>query len=225
MTDDPYGSLDEHDEAGSRAPFAQPSPETGRPPAAPAPAQSRPAEPQPGYSYQAPDVTYPYGPPPHEQAGYGVPYVQQPYPPLMPVAPQFLEDPTAADAPTRHLSLVEAYTRFWKRGVTFSGRASQTEFWLVALVHGIAMAGYVAVFNMFPDSGLSSFVSMLAGLYGLAALIPSLALGTRRLHDTDSSGALLLIGIIPYLGPLILLILMALSPKPGGVRYDKINRR
>jgi uncharacterized membrane protein YhaH (DUF805 family) len=48
----------------------------------------------------------------------------------------------------------------------------------------------------------------LTTLYGLAILIPSLAVGVRRLHDTDRSGRLMLIGVIPIVGAIVLLIFL-----------------
>ncbi|MFZ7229532.1 DUF805 domain-containing protein, partial [Avibacterium avium] len=44
------------------------------------------------------------------------------------------------------------------------------------------------------------------GIYGLATLIPSLAVRVRRLHDTDRSGWWLLIGFIPVIGFIVLFI-------------------
>ena len=50
--------------------------------------------------------------------------------------------------------------------------------------------------------------SVLAGLYSLAILLPSLAVGARRLHDTGRSGWWLLISLIPLIGSIILLVFM-----------------
>lgn len=47
------------------------------------------------------------------------------------------------------------------------------------------------------------------GLYGLIALgtiVPSLAVAVRRLHDTNKSGWYYLIGLIPLVGPILLLV-------------------
>ncbi|WP_237267961.1 DUF805 domain-containing protein [Tessaracoccus aquimaris] len=55
--------------------------------------------------------------------------------------------------------------------------------------------------------------------------MPGIALGTRRLHDTDNSGLLQLINLVPWLGSIVMIILMAQGPKDAGKRYDKINQR
>lgn len=243
MSDDPYGALDQPDgpqPADTQAAPA-PAPVVGQPPARPqsltpqppastqAPGIGRPPAEPLGYQYQDANTDYAYGPPP-EQGAYGVPFYGQPthqYPPM--VAQPFygrplLEDPNASDAPLRGAGPVEAYKRFWKRGVTFTGRASQSEYWWVALTHAIGFVGFAVTANAFENTGLGAFIGLLGVLYMLAAIVPGIAIGTRRLHDTGQSGLLQLLNLIPYLGGLITLILLAQAPKDVGKRYDKINR-
>jgi uncharacterized membrane protein YhaH (DUF805 family) len=50
-----------------------------------------------------------------------------------------------------------------------------------------------------------------SGLYSLAVLIPALAVAVRRLHDTGRSGWWLLIGLIPLVGPIVLLVFYLLD--------------
>lgn len=57
-------------------------------------------------------------------------------------------------------------------------------------------------------------------LFFLVSLIPSIAVGVRRLHDTDRSGWWYLIGFIPYIGALILLIFFVL---PGSAGYNRFG--
>ncbi|HEY5833931.1 DUF805 domain-containing protein [Streptomyces sp.] len=54
-------------------------------------------------------------------------------------------------------------------------------------------------------------------LYGLAVLLPSIAVSVRRLHDTDRSGWWVLIALIPIAGTITLFIFLARKGKP----YDK----
>lgn len=46
----------------------------------------------------------------------------------------------------------------------------------------------------------------------------------RRLHDTDRSGWWYLIGLIPYVGIIILLVILAGKGTPGPNRYDAGDR-
>ena len=52
-------------------------------------------------------------------------------------------------------------------------------------------------------------------LYVLATLVPQMAVGVRRLHDTNRTGWWLLIGLIPTIGFIVLIVLSALSGTPG----------
>jgi uncharacterized membrane protein YhaH (DUF805 family) len=56
-------------------------------------------------------------------------------------------------------------------------------------------------------------------LYGLAVLIPSLALVIRRLHDIGKSGWWFFIGAIPLIGGFWLLLLMLTDSQPGDNQY------
>jgi uncharacterized membrane protein YhaH (DUF805 family) len=48
-------------------------------------------------------------------------------------------------------------------------------------------------------------------IFNLGILIPSLAAGARRLHDTGRSGWWQLISLIPVLGLIVLIVLLALE--------------
>jgi uncharacterized membrane protein YhaH (DUF805 family) len=75
----------------------------------------------------------------------------------------------------------------------FSGRATRSEFWWWALFATLASAA----------TGVVS--SVLSGVFSLAVLLPYLAVGARRLHDTDKSGWLQLVGLIPVIGWIVLI--------------------
>lgn len=53
----------------------------------------------------------------------------------------------------------------------------------------------------------------------LAYLLPLLAVIVRRLHDTDNSGWWLLIGIVPFIGGIILLVFAAIKGTSGPNRF------
>ena len=59
-------------------------------------------------------------------------------------------------------------------------------------------------------------------LFYLAVLVPSITLAVRRLHDAGFSGWLVLLGLIPSVGGLILFVLALLPPSPNGARYDPV---
>ena len=60
---------------------------------------------------------------------------------------------------------------------------------------------------------------LLGGLYALAVLLPSLAVGARRLHDTGRSGWWLLIGLIPCIGFIVLIVFLVQDSQAGDNQY------
>ena len=77
----------------------------------------------------------------------------------------------------------------------FKGRASREEYWMFVLFNFIFLIAlsFIEVFLF----GLYS--SILSDLYVLALLVPSIAVGIRRMHDTGKSGWFLLIPIYNFI--------------------------
>ncbi len=79
------------------------------------------------------------------------------------------------------------YTEPLKKYAVFSGRASRAEYWyftlfnfLIVFVLGL-VEGWLGIAPESDDS-------ILANIYSLAVLIPSIAVGVRRMHDVNKSG-------------------------------------
>jgi uncharacterized membrane protein YhaH (DUF805 family) len=104
------------------------------------------------------------------------------------------------------------YTGVLKKYAVFSGRAGRREYWMFVLFNAIA---YVILSII--DAVIHS--PILAAIYGLAVIIPSLAVAVRRLHDTGRSGWWLLIGLIPFVGAIILIVFYVLEGQPGDNEY------
>lgn len=105
------------------------------------------------------------------------------------------------------------YLTVLKRYTVFSGRAARTEFWMFALFNFIASIILGVV-----DSVLG-LGALLASLYSLAVLLPSLGVGIRRLHDTGRSGWWLLISLVPLVGIIVLLVFTIQDSQPGDNQY------
>ncbi len=63
--------------------------------------------------------------------------------------------------------------------------------------------------------------SSLSLLFSLAVLLPSLAVGTRRLHDINKSGWLQLLWLIPILGWIFLIYLLAQEGNAEANQYGE----
>ncbi|MBO0842713.1 MAG: DUF805 domain-containing protein [Nocardioides sp.] len=104
--------------------------------------------------------------------------------------------------------------RFFKKYATFEGRASRSEFWWVALFIWV-VEGILGSL-----SRSSTVFTVIYAIVGLAVIVPYLAVGARRLHDTGRSGWWWLIGLIPCVGTIILIVFWAGGPKPEGDKYN-----
>jgi uncharacterized membrane protein YhaH (DUF805 family) len=105
------------------------------------------------------------------------------------------------------------YVNVLKKYAEFSGRARRKEFWMFVLINfGISIAlGLV-------DMALGD-AGFLGGVYGLAVLVPSLAVSIRRLHDINKSGWTLLLGLIPLVGLILLIVFYAKEGDAGDNNY------
>lgn len=75
------------------------------------------------------------------------------------------------------MSIQESLTTCLKeKYATFTGRASRSEFWWFV----------VAAYLITGIAGLIS--SFLSGIIGLALIVPNIAVGVRRMHDSEHCG-------------------------------------
>ena len=89
----------------------------------------------------------------------------------------------------------------------FSGRAARSEFW------------WFALFTFAVSLVLNFIWEPLGGLWGLAVLLPSVAVGVRRLHDRGMTGWWYLLILIPFLGALVLLFFFVQKGDDGPNEY------
>lgn len=97
--------------------------------------------------------------------------------------------------------------------VNFEGRARRKEFWMFALFNFLIAVGINLV------AWVIDIFSILSFIYGLAVLLPGLAVGVRRLQDIGKSWMYLLIGLIPFLGALILIYFFVQEGDQGPNEY------
>jgi uncharacterized membrane protein YhaH (DUF805 family) len=97
------------------------------------------------------------------------------------------------------------YLEVLKKYALFTGRSRRSEYWYFVLFNLL-----VAVVLGFVDSALRKILGfgMFGLLYGLAVLLPGIAVSIRRLHDTDRSGWWLLLALVPLVGLVLILFLV-----------------
>lgn len=108
------------------------------------------------------------------------------------------------------MTFTESIKTCFSNYATFKGRATRSEYWWFVLFNALVSIAL----NIVDHSGV------LAGLWGLALLLPSLAVGVRRLHDTNRSGWFLLLNLIPLIGWIILIVWFVQKSDEGTNQYD-----
>ena len=115
--------------------------------------------------------------------------------------------------------MINAYKSFFKGYVDFAGRSTRSEYWWVWLGNMILYIPFFlsygnALANSRNESALITlgFIAIIYFIFGLAILLPSLALMVRRLRDAGFHWALIFILFIP-LGSIVLLVLLAMPTK------------
>ena len=95
----------------------------------------------------------------------------------------------------------------YKKYADFTGRARRKEFWMFVLFYFI-----VSIVLGIVDSIIG--FQLLGLLFSLGSLIPSLAIGARRLHDTGRSGWWQLLYLIPLIGLIIMIVFLVQDSHP-----------
>ena len=106
------------------------------------------------------------------------------------------------------------YLKCLKKFADFEGRASRSEFWYFVLIHNLIFIATLILGVIFHEALIN-----LAVLYALGMILPSLAVGSRRLHDTNRSGWFQLVILMPSVGMIVLFVLCALEGSPGRNQY------
>ncbi len=113
------------------------------------------------------------------------------------------------------------YLKVLKQFADFKGRARRKEYWMFTLISLLITYGFMILAIVTEISALS----IISSIHSFAVLVPTLAVGVRRIHDVGKSGWFLLI-------PIYNLILLCTdseegtnkwgpNPKTGG---DEINQ-
>lgn len=97
------------------------------------------------------------------------------------------------------------YLTVLKKYADFNGRARRKEYWMFYLIN-------VIISIILSILGAAMDFSFLDTIYSVAVLVPSLAAGVRRLHDTNHSGWFILV-------PLYNLYLLCINGTQGENRF------
>lgn len=112
--------------------------------------------------------------------------------------------------------MIEAYKKFWKGYDDFTGRSTSSDYWFAYSAHVlIFFASYLllAVFQRMAVDELSLLTNEVIFLliffaYGVAAILPGIAITVRRLRDAGCNWLYIFIPLIPFVGIFILIFLL-----------------
>lgn len=108
-----------------------------------------------------------------------------------------------------------------RKYAVFSGRARRGEYWtFVAVVYVV----YVVLGGL-GSSAKSPALLVAAFVVTVMSLLPAVAVTVRRLHDTDHSGWWSLIGLVPFVGTVVMLIFLCTESEPGENRFGPCPKR
>ncbi|HLR12026.1 MAG TPA: DUF805 domain-containing protein [Burkholderiaceae bacterium] len=109
------------------------------------------------------------------------------------------------------------YVRGLQRYIQFTGRAGRAEFWYYILIYILIVIGLRVIDTVL--FGVTTGNGVLTWLFWLFSIMPNLAIGARRLHDTGRSGWWLLLSLIPIVGLIVLLIWFINRGQPDSNAY------
>jgi len=114
------------------------------------------------------------------------------------------------------VTFAEAVRTGFRKYAVISGRATRPEFWWWALFIVLGNFAFAALDGAIFGPGDTR---VFGAVFGLATLLPTLAVGGRRLHDRDMTAWWLLLWLVPVAGGLIVLVLCALKGTRGPNRF------
>jgi uncharacterized membrane protein YhaH (DUF805 family) len=115
---------------------------------------------------------------------------------------------------TEAMSFGEAIQTVFRKYAEFTGRATRPEFWWWALFN-VLVVGALNLFNVIRIGDNAYLGSLLAGLWGIAVLLPNLAVTVRRLRDAGYGWGHLFWLLVPIAGIFVLITLLAQPTKPA----------
>jgi len=114
------------------------------------------------------------------------------------------------------MTFVEAIKSVFTKYAVFEGRARRSEYWWFVLAYAI-VNGLLS--GIATATGLTIF-TIISSIVALACLVPSIAVTTRRLHDTGKSGWWQLISLT-FIGAIIIIVWTAMDSTPGSNKYGE----
>ena len=119
--------------------------------------------------------------------------------------------------------MIEAYKKFWKGYVDFKGRSTRSDYWFAYSAHVLIFFTWYLLLSVFErmaaETGSSDLFTigvillLIFFAYGVAAVLPGIALTVRRLRDAGYNWPYIFIPLIPFVGIFIFIFLLCQPTK------------
>ena len=126
--------------------------------------------------------------------------------------------------------MIEAYKKFWKGYDDFRGRSTPSDYWFAYSAHVLIFFASYLLLAVFQGMAVDE-TSLLRNeviflfiffVYGVAAILPGLAITVRRLRDAGCNWLYIFIPLIPFVGIFILIFLLC-QPTKVEVPFNNFN--
>jgi uncharacterized membrane protein YhaH (DUF805 family) len=117
------------------------------------------------------------------------------------------------------LNLFKAMQICFKKFFNFKDRASRSEYWYFQLVFAIVSLPLFIYEDSSNDTHL--IYTGISAIIVLILFIPAISVSVRRLHDINKSGWFVIISVIPYIGWIILAIMLIGKGTLGKNKFGK----
>lgn len=117
--------------------------------------------------------------------------------------------------------MIEAYKKFWKGYDDFRGRSTPSDYWFAYSAHVLIFFACYLLLAVFQGMAVDE-TSLLRNeviflfiffVYGVAAILPGLAITVRRLRDAGYNWPYIFIPLIPFVGIFIFIFLLCQPTK------------
>jgi uncharacterized membrane protein YhaH (DUF805 family) len=102
----------------------------------------------------------------------------------------------------RSMNFQDSIKTCFTKYADFTGRASRPEYW------------WFFLFCFLASCVLSIISQGLSAVFSIATILPSFAVGARRLHETNRSGWWQLLWFVPLIGWIIIVIFLVQEAQP-----------
>lgn len=115
---------------------------------------------------------------------------------------------------------LKALGDYWDKALDFNGRARRKEFWFACLWN----FGFLLLINAVGTIVSKDLRFALELVFFAAVFVPNISLAMRRVHDLGKCGYWLFVGLIPFIGHIVLAVVFALDGTKEGNRYGESTK-